>query len=98
VFTGGNNQTISTTGFNEVFASVRLEKTAGNVTLNNSVEIEKTVEFISGDFVTGNNLFVFRNNSSYSGAGDESHINGNVRKTGNKAFVFPIGNGTYYRP
>jgi len=56
------------------------------------------VEFVSGDFVTGNNLFVFRNSTGYSGVSDASHINGNVRKTGNEAFVFPIGNGTYHRP
>lgn len=98
VFAGTTDQTISTAGFNEVFAAVRLEKPTGDVLLNNSIEVEKTTEFISGDFITGNNLFIFKDNSGYSGVSDASHINGNVRKIGNDAFIFPTGNGTYHRP
>lgn len=98
VFAGTTDQTISTAGFNEVFADVRLEKPTGDVLLNNSIEVEKTTDFISGDFITGNNLFIFKDNSGYLGVSDASHINGNVRKIGNDAFTFPIGDGTYHRP
>lgn len=97
-FAGSNNQTITTNAFNEVFYNVVLNKPAGNVTLANSIDIENQVQFVSGDVITGVNLLSFYDNATHSGVNNSSHVNGKVRKIGNDAFTFPIGNGTYYRP
>ena len=43
-------------------------------------------------------LLAFADGASVSGASDASHAKGPVQKTGAAAFVFPLGNGTAYRP
>jgi hypothetical protein len=40
---------------------------------------------------------IYRSNSSFTSVSNTSHSNGPVRKIGNTAFTFPIGNGVYYR-
>lgn len=97
IFSGTADQTISTSGFNEIFSKVVLNKSSGNVTLNNSIEIETQLEFIASDIVTGSNRVIFFDNATHTGASNTSHVNGIVRKIGNDAFTFPVGNGSYFR-
>jgi hypothetical protein len=97
IFSGTVAQTISTSGFIEIFAKIIVNKSSGNVTLNNSIEIETNVEFIAGDINTGSNRVIFYDNATHTGTSNNSHVNGIVRKIGNEAFIFPVGNGTYFR-
>lgn len=44
------------------------------------------------------NHFHFLDNATYTGASDTSHVNGVVRKTGNDAFSYPIGDSLNLQP
>jgi hypothetical protein len=44
------------------------------------------------------NRLTFADGATVSGAADASHVKGPVQKVGGGAFVFPLGNGTTYRP
>jgi hypothetical protein len=99
VFRGTNNQTINTNGFNEVFWRLTLNKPSGTVTLLDPIEIEQEVVFTSGILVSSNpNYLIFRDNTLALTPSHVSHTNGPVRKIGNDAFTFPVGNGNFYRP
>lgn len=67
--------------------------------LSNELSISGTANFSKGivDNDTYGGLVVFENSSSPTNAGDESHVDGPVRKNGNDAFVFPIGDKGKYR-
>jgi hypothetical protein len=97
-FNGAANQTINTNGFNEVFNSMTVTKSGGNVLLDDPLEIKLNVTFSTGDVNSSLiNLLIFRDNASHSSCSNSSHTNGHVRKIGNDVFTFPIGNGTNYR-
>lgn len=84
-----------------------------NIVLNNSYDDEspfilegnitipygQNLTFIDGIVNTNNDsLFIIADEASVSGASDLSHINGPVTKLGNKAFEFPVGKNSVYRP
>ncbi|MBL7723463.1 MAG: T9SS type A sorting domain-containing protein [Chitinophagaceae bacterium] len=74
-------------------AELIIDKTAsGTVTLNDSVSINTSTSFISGiiNSSTGKE-FIFLDNTSYTGASNTSFVNGPCKKTGNDAFIFPVG-------
>jgi hypothetical protein len=97
-FNGAANQTISTNNFNEVFNSMTVTKSGGNVLLANPLEIKSNLTFTTGDVnSTLANLLIFRDNATHTTPSHTSHTNGPVRKIGNDAFTFPVGNGTFYR-
>lgn len=99
LFNGTGNQSISTNSFNEVFYTIEVNKASGILTVFNSSEITKSLEFTNGIIAsTAANLVIFRDNSTANSVSDNSHVKGYVRKIGNDAFTFPVGNGTYYRP
>ncbi|MES1213896.1 MAG: GEVED domain-containing protein [Bacteroidota bacterium] len=70
----------------------------GIVTLGSDVTVGNTLAFNKGIVVTGSNNLVLSAGSTVTGARDSSHVNGNVRKVGNTAFTFPVGNDTAYAP
>jgi hypothetical protein len=99
IFNGTSNQSIQTNSFNEVFANVTINKTAGVLTLQAPLEIINHLNFTEGIInSTNSNLLIFRDNAIHSNISHASHTKGPVRKIGNDAFVFPVGNGTYFRP
>lgn len=67
--------------------------------LSNEVRISGTANFQQGivDDATYGGLVVFENTSSHTNVGDESYVDGQVRKNGNDAFVLPIGDKSKYR-
>lgn len=70
------------------------------LTFNSPVEIENAVNFVTGYIETDivNYINFASNTASYLGGSDQSHVMGVVRKTGNGAFTFPVGNGSTYHP
>jgi hypothetical protein len=70
----------------------------GQVTLGNDLSIGGLLTFTNGNIITGSNLLIMNAGSSVAGAGNDSHVNGIVRKIGNTAFTFPVGDDTYYAP
>jgi autotransporter-associated beta strand protein len=77
-----------------------------NLTINNPGSVTMT----GGTFQVANNMtftdgvvnqnatLVILNGATATGASNQSHVNGLVRKTGNQAFTFPVGKNGFYRP
>ncbi|MGA9639630.1 gliding motility-associated C-terminal domain-containing protein [Flavobacterium sp.] len=68
--------------------------------LSGDINVFNRVDFVNG--IVGNKvfggLFVFENNGYPITPSNKSHVDGLVSKKGNKAFVYPIGDGIFYRP
>ena len=72
---------------------------AAGVTLNGAKALNGILNMTNGDLNTTNaNLLTIAAGGSISGGSASSHVNGPLSKTGNTDFIFPIGNGTLYRP
>jgi gliding motility-associated-like protein len=67
--------------------------------LSNEVRIFGKADFKQGivDDDNYNGLVVFESMASHINVADASHVDGYVRKNGNEAFLFPIGDGGQYR-
>lgn len=68
------------------------------LTLNQNLSLASSLDLTDGIVATGVNRLTLQNGASVAGGSDASHVNGYVEKIGNSAFVFPVGNGTSYRP
>lgn len=69
------------------------------ITLNNDLSVAGLHTFTNGLIVTSAtpNYLVYEAGASYTGDGDNSHVNGWVKKLGNTAFTFPVGDNAYER-
>jgi len=74
--------------------------TAGSndITLSKDLIIGSSATFTNGIIVTGSNNVIFKNAATTVGSSDISHVTGKVKKIGNQAFTFPIGDASKYRP
>lgn len=99
-FTGTSNQSVSKTGSaSPTFNRLIMNKASGTVTLNTDARVGTTATFTSGILnTTTANYLDFADNATVTGASNASFVDGPVRKTGNDAFTFPIGDNTFYRP
>ncbi len=84
-------------GSNKVQSNDLIVNNSNNIKLDNQLEVSNTLTFSNGlinsDRTDVATEFVhFLAGASYSGATNARHIDGVVRKTGNTAFSFPIGN------
>ncbi len=69
------------------------------VSLVNKLEVTGQHQFLAGVIQTsGTGYLQYGNDATYTGAADNRHVDGTVRKSGTTAFQFPVGNGTVYRP
>jgi hypothetical protein len=69
----------------------------GTVTLNASASVNGNLDLVRGWLLTTTaNLLTLADNATSSGASNNSFVNGPLLKTGNDAFVFPVGKNTYY--
>jgi hypothetical protein len=97
-FDGTGNQTINAASFTEIFSNIVINKSSGNLTLNTPVDIEQSVTYTQGILYTSlTNLVNFYDNATASGMSNSSFTDGPVRKTGNDAFTFPVGDITNYQ-
>ena len=67
--------------------------------LYSKISVANQADFFQGivqDDVFGG-LFIFENNGFHVNVDDDSHVDGHVRKNGNTAFQYPIGDGSQYR-
>lgn len=102
-FTQGNNQTISVPLANHEFFTLTVNKTNNEVNLNSPVIVNSLVNFTARNINSTQTNYLQFNDDAVVGTGGNapkasSHVNGWVRKVGNDAFTFPVGNGTIYRP
>ncbi|MBD2704507.1 DUF11 domain-containing protein [Spirosoma sp. BT702] len=97
---GSAVQTIGgTTGFTARTLTLQNSAAGSAIVLGVPISVTNTVNFTDGIVSTnGSNLLTLGDNAVAAGAGNASHVVGPVRKNGDDAFSFPIGNGTTYRP
>jgi len=86
----------STTPF--TLHNVTFNKTGNQILAgtSTSININGAANFTNGYLVAGSQRVDFSAASSATNATNASHMTGTARKTGNTAFTFPLGNGTYY--
>jgi len=72
---------------------------ANGITLNNNLSVANVHTFTNGNIVSSStpNYLIYEAGASYTGDGDTRHVNGWVKKFGNTAFTFPVGNNSYER-
>lgn len=102
-FSGTAAQSIATAGFEERFGSIRMGKTAGDLTLNAPISVHAGLTFAytapgGRIFSSATDLLSMESTGTVTGAADGSHVNGPVRKFGTAAFYYPIGKDGVYRP
>jgi hypothetical protein len=99
-FTGTVSQNINKAGTaSPIFRRLVMDKVSGAVTLNTDATISSTATFTSGILHTSAaNFLNFADNATTTDASNLSFVDGPVRKTGNEAFIFPVGDNTFYRP
>ena len=94
---GTSTQTISGSQPLKIFNLVT--NNAAGFILNNDLSIAGEHIFTAGMITTSSipNYLIYEAGSSYSGNGDDRHVNGWVKKIGSTNFSFPVGDGTYQR-
>src|SRR5690606_31175297 len=98
---GTGAQYISDLGVSQVplFRSLQINNTSGGVTLNKEIEITELLDLGQGNIYTELiNVIEILDDATVTSVSDASFVDGPVLKTGNDAFVFPIGNGGVYLP
>jgi hypothetical protein len=99
LFNGNNNQSISSSSSPENIYNLIVNKSSGSIILNNATRINNTLTLQNGIInSTTVNLLKFQDNATATGASNNSYVNGPVEKTGNDAFIFPIGKASKYLP
>ncbi len=95
-FTGSGNKsiirTVSGAANTETFTHLVFNRESGKVTLGSVVQVNNSMTLTKGKIVaaTGKHLS-FADNATCTGGGVGAYVCGPVRKTGNDAFVFPLG-------
>jgi hypothetical protein len=101
ILDGGISQTLSLdiATNNETFYNLEIVNTGSGLTLNAPVTVSHNVNFITGNiFSSTSNLLLLNNSATSTGASNNSFVSGPVGKTGNQAFIFPVGKTTTYAP
>jgi hypothetical protein len=76
-----------------------VNKTQGNLNLLASLTLTENLNLVRGNLVIGNtHVFLLSRLASVTGGSNLSYVVGNLRKRGNAAFTFPVGDQGKYRP
>ena len=95
LFNGSSNQTLTGHGSGENFTQLSENKVTGNLILGGAVNVTGVLNLIQGPLVTtSTNILKLTITASVTGGSDLAYISGPIDKTGNTAFVFPLGNTT----
>jgi len=101
IFDGPTAQqlTLASGAHTETFYNLEINNTSGGLTLNAPITILNNGNFLSGNFYSSvTSILKFSSASTATGASNASYVCGPVRKTGNQAFVFPVGKSSFYAP
>lgn len=98
-FNGTGNQSITMSGTTiPVFNRFMMNKTSGTFTRNGSLIIGVSMTLTRGIVPSSSTEpVVFNNGATTSGASALSFIDGPVKKIGNQAFTFPVGDAGVFR-
>lgn len=78
--------------FNNTLGTVPQLLAGGDATVRGNLTFTDGILYSSND-----SLLILADEATVSDMSDVSHVNGPVRKVGNDAFTFPVGNGEQYR-
>ncbi|MFN2430933.1 MAG: T9SS type A sorting domain-containing protein [Cryomorphaceae bacterium] len=83
-------------------SNLTMNKTSNALQLDNVLQIAGVLTFTDGSILTDHadvatEYVEFLDGATYAEASDRSHIDGVVRKTGNEAFAFPVGDNSILR-
>lgn len=94
VFDGAGAQTLN--GSSPYLAKDVVVDNAAGITLNTPLVVSGNMTFTTGDIIaaTTTTPVIFTSTGTYSGASNNSHVNGYVVKEGTGTFSYPVGNGT----
>jgi len=95
-FVGSSSSTLSSSA-TTTFYNLVINNSAGVTISSGTQEVSNNMTFTNG-VVNQNATLVILNGATATGASNQSHVNGLVRKTGNQAFTFPVGKNGFYRP
>lgn len=98
IFGGSGAQSITTSGFEEYFHVLRVNKPANDLTLNNGIRIRANLDLLSGRIFENSSLLVMDATATATNTSDNSFVHGAVQKYGTTDFTFPIGKGLKFRP
>ncbi|MBP6511584.1 MAG: hypothetical protein KA347_02815 [Bacteroidia bacterium] len=96
-FAGEENQTFGGGTSTLTFNKIIIDKTSGNVTLNQPITIDSLLQLTSGIIYT-DTIITLKATATTTGASNQSFVNGMVKKIGNTAFVFPVGDDGHHYP
>jgi hypothetical protein len=83
----------------ETFYKLEMNNTNTGLTLNAPVTISNNLNFILGNIISSiTNSLLLNNNVTSTGANNTSFVSGPISKTGNQAFIFPVGKNSVYAP
>jgi len=77
------------------FYNLIVNNTGAGIVSNDTITIIKDMDFTDGIVDIGAHEVRFLDDATSEAGNNGSHVNGQVRKVGNNAFSFPIGDGTY---
>jgi hypothetical protein len=98
-FNGAGPQSIITSGHEEFFGTLRVNKSASDLTLSAPITVNVNLDLQQGRvFSTNANLLTVGLLGSATNASNNSFVSGPVMKEGSTAFTFPIGKNTTHRP
>lgn len=95
-FDGSSYNTIkAATGTTAGFGNVAFNRGTGSVTLQNPMRVNTSMTITKGRIkTTSSNYLEFVDNATCTTATHSAYVHGPVRKTGNDAFTFPLGDTT----
>lgn len=96
-FNGTTAQTISGSAATS-FHNLVMNNAAGLTQSGVDINVGGTLTLTSGLITTGSSLLSIADNAAVTGATNATYVNGQVRKVGNDAFTFPVGNAGFYAP
>lgn len=71
---------------------------ASGVTIASNITITSLLTFTAGILNTGAFTLILADNATSAGNGTGKYVDGNLQKTGDDEFIFPVGNGGVYAP
>ena len=99
IFTDAQAQQITTSSGNESFDTLKIDKSAGNLTLNDNIETDY-LNLTSGNINTGTNRVYISNTATgaIANSSTDSYINGNLRRdiSATGSYDFPVGTASNY--
>jgi Secretion system C-terminal sorting domain len=96
VLSGEKNQTLEGTS-QFLICKLELDKSGGTVQLNQQLTIDSSITFVNGVINTDSTI-TLKAAVTCSGASNQSFVDGPVKKIGNTAFVFPVGDEGQWNP